>query len=74
MTQNIKCIIYYEKKLTEEDIAQKEKQIEDLKKSISRRENLLSNPSYVSKAPANIVEMDRQKLIEEKAKLEELTK
>ena len=74
MTQNIKCIIYYEKKLTEEDIAQKEKQIEDLKKSISRRENLLSNPSYVSKAPANIVEIDRQKLSEEKAKLEELIK
>ena len=30
---------------------------------------LLSNENYVNKAPANIVEMDRKKLAEEKEKL-----
>ena len=42
--------------------------------SISRREKLLSNENYVNKAPQNIVELDRQKLEEEKKKLEELMK
>ena len=39
-----------------------------------RREKLLSNENYVNKAPKNIVDMDRQKLEEEKAKLSELKK
>ena len=51
-----------------------EAQIEGLKASILRREKLLSNPNYVNKAPKNIVDMDRQKLEEEKKKLKELTK
>ena len=46
--------------------------ISSLKASIERREKLLSNENYVNKAPANIVEMDRQKLEEEKNKLKEL--
>ena len=46
--------------------------INSLKASIERREKLLSNENYVNKAPANIVEMDRQKLEEEKNKLKEL--
>ena len=40
----------------------------------SHYSELLSNENYVNKAPAKIVEMDRQKLVEEKKKLEELTK
>ena len=64
----------FEKIETEADIAQKEAQIEQLKSSIARREKLLSNENYVNKAPANIVEMDRQKLEEEKHKLADLTK
>ena len=71
---NIEASIYYEKEETEEDKKLLEKQIEDLKNSIARREKLLSNENYVSKAPKNIVEMDRQKLEEEKKKLEELLK
>ena len=45
-----------------------------LTESINRREKLLANENYVNKAPAKIVELDRQKLIEEKKKLEELLK
>ena len=48
------------------------KQIEVLRASIARREKLLSNENYVKKAPQNIVDMDRQKLAEEKKKLAEL--
>ena len=66
--------IFYEKEETDEDKLAKEKLIADLKTSIERREKLLSNENYVNKAPANIVEMDRQKLEEEKAKLAELLK
>ena len=73
-TNNIKATIYYEKEETDEDKLLKEKQINDLKASIERREKLLSNENYVKKAPANIVEMDRKKLAEEKEKLEMLLK
>ena len=73
-SNNIKATIYFEKEETSEDIENKQKQIDDLKASIARREKLLSNENYVSKAPTNIVEMDRVKLQEEKNKLEELLK
>ena len=73
-SNRIKAQIFFEKIETEADIAQKEAQIEQLKSSIARREKLLSNENYVNKAPANIVEMDRQKLEEEKHKLADLTK
>ncbi len=73
-SNRIKAQIFFEKIETEADIAQKEAQIEQLKSSIARREKLLSNENYVNKAPANIVEMDRQKLEEEKQKLADLTK
>ena len=67
-----KATIYYEKQESEEDKALKEKAIADLQASIARREKLLSNENYVNKAPANIVQMDREKLEEEKNKLAEL--
>jgi valyl-tRNA synthetase len=73
-TANYKATIFYEKEESEEDKALKEKQINDLKASIERREKLLSNENYVNKAPANIVEQDKIKLAEEKKKLEELLK
>ena len=73
-SNRIKAKIFFEKIETEADIAQKKAQIEQLKSSIARREKLLSNENYVNKAPANIVEMDRQKLEEEKHKLADLTK
>ena len=73
-SNRVKATIYFERIETEADKALKEQQIKDLKNSIARREKLLSNENYVNKAPANIVEQDRQKLAEEKKKLEELTK
>jgi len=74
MSKNIKADIFFEKVESEEDKALKEAQIKTLQDSIARREKLLANENYVNKAPANIVELDRQKLAEEKKKLEELLK
>ena len=73
-SNRIKAKIFFEKIETEADKALKESQIKLLEASIERREKLLSNENYVKKAPANIVEMDRQKLLEEKQKLQELLK
>ena len=74
VSRNIKASIYFEHVNTQEEIEAKNKQIEILKGSIKRRENLLANENYVNKAPANIVLLDRQKLQEEKDKLAELLK
>ena len=73
-SNKIKATIFFDKVETEADKKIKEAQIKLLETSIERREKLLSNENYVKKAPANIVELDRQKLAEEKAKLEELRK
>ena len=70
----VKAQIFFEKIETEADKIAKEAQIKLLSESIKRRENLLSNENYVNKAPAKIVNMDREKLEEEKKKLEELLK
>ena len=45
------------------------KEKERLMSSIERREKLLSNENYVSKAPQNIVSQERKTLEEEKANL-----
>ena len=68
----VKATIFFERLETEADKALKEMQIKALKSSIERREKLLSNENYVKKAPEKIVELDRQKLAEEKKKLAEL--
>ena len=73
-SNRVKATIYFEKEETEEDKKAKEAQIKALTDSIARREKLLSNENYVNKAPKNIVDMDKQKLEEEKKKLEELLK
>ena len=70
----ISATIYFEKQETEEEKQLKESQIKSLQESIARREKLLSNENYVNKAPKNIVDMDKQKLEEEKKKLEFLLK
>ncbi len=66
--------LYYEKQETENDRILKEKQIESLKNSISRREKLLSNEGYLTKAPKELVENEKIKLKEEKELLEKLTR
>ncbi len=73
-SNRVKATIFFEKIESETEKLAKNAQIELLKSSIERREKLLANENYVNKAPANIVELDRQKLAEEKKKLEELLK
>ena len=71
-SKHVRAQIFFEKAMSEADKLFLMKQIEVLKSSIARREKLLSNENYVKKAPQNIVDMDRQKLAEEKKKLAEL--
>ena len=73
-SNRVKATIFFEKIESETEKMAKNAQIELLKASIKRREGLLANENYVNKAPFNIVELDRQKLAEEKKKLEELLK
>ena len=73
-SNKVKATIFFEKIETSADVALKNAQIKMLTDSISRREKLLANENYVNKAPAKIVELDREKLEEEKRKLEELLK
>ena len=69
-----KATIYFEKIVTEEEIALKNKQIENLKNSIVRREKLLSNENYVNKAPKELVEKEKETLQKEKEELQLLLK
>ena len=73
-SSRVKATIFFEKIETEAEKTAKDLQIKMLQESIKRREKLLANENYINKAPANIVEMDRKKLEEEKHKLEELKK
>ena len=73
-SSKIKATIFFEKVETEAEKIAKDAQIKMLTDSINRREKLLANENYVNKAPSKIVELDRQKLEEEKKKLEELLK
>ncbi len=61
--------IYYDGSLSEEEIDSLIKQKEELIKSIERRNKLLSNTGYVSKAPQNIVEKERNDLEKEQMQL-----
>lgn len=64
--------IYYEKQITEEDVKNKEKQINLLKASIERRKKLLNNDGYLAKAPAHLIEEERNKLLKEEEELSNL--
>ena len=64
--------IFYQHVVTEEEAKLKEKQIDSLKNSIARREKLLSNQNYVSKAPLELVNQEKEKLEEEKKMLSTL--
>lgn len=57
-----------------EDTHVKAIEIKELQLSIKRREALLNNLNYINKAPAEIVEVDRQKLKEERERLALLIK
>ena len=62
--------IFFEKNITEEDLENLRKEQEKLISSIKRRENLLSNENYVSRAPETIVNKEREDLAKEKLQLE----
>ena len=62
-------ILYDNSKNLEEEKENLQKEKENLLNSISRREKLLSNVNYVSKAPANIVEVEKNNLQKEKDQL-----
>ena len=68
-SNRVKATIFFEHIETVAEQESKKLLIEGLKASIARREKLLSNENYVNKAPQNIVELDKKKLEEEKAKL-----
>lgn len=57
-----------------EEKARREKEIERVKFEISRSEGMLLNPKFVEKAPAALVEQERQKLEKNKQLLQELQK
>ena len=71
-SKRVKAQIFFEKAMSEADKLLEMKQIEVLRASIASIEKLLRNENYVKKAPQTIVDMDRQKLAEEKKKLAEL--
>ena len=71
-SKNYEAIIYYEKVVSKEEEALKEKQIAELKNSIKKREGLLNNQNFVSKAPKDLVEKEQEKLQNEKEELAKL--
>jgi valyl-tRNA synthetase len=67
--------VYYNKKEKDANYyIEIEKEIKRLEQSILKRESLLNNDNYISKAPINVVEKEKEDLIKEKDKLELLKK
>lgn len=71
--KNFSITVTYEKDDSKESEAI-EKRIKELEASIARREKLLSNEAYCSKAPATLVEAEKSKLTLEKEELLKLSK
>ena len=61
--------IYYDGSLSEEEIENIKKEITRLENSIARREKLLSNENYTSKAPKEIVDNEKNSLEQEKLEI-----
>ena len=64
--------IYFESLVTEEDKALLQKEIDLLKASIAKSKGLLANENFVSRAPSNLVEKEREELKQEEEKLHKL--
>ena len=71
-SNNISITYFFNEEIIDKSVIAEE--IEKLKISIERRKKLLLNDNYVKKAPSNVVEADRKKLLEEEEKLEYLIK
>lgn len=72
--KDYKYVICYDNTLSKEDLDQKMKEKDTLIASIERRQKLLSNENYVNKAPSAIVEKEREDLLKEQNKLDDLMK
>ncbi len=60
--------IYIDLNIDNEEVAQKlSKELETIEFEISRSEKMLNNPNFVAKAPANLVELEKEKLEKNKA-------
>ena len=70
--QEFDATIYFEKEITEEEKEFIKKEIETLKASIAKRKGLLANQNFVSKAPLQLVEQEKEKLALEEEKLKKL--
>ena len=70
--QEYDVTIYFESVITEEDRQLLAKEIESLKASIAKRKGLLANENFVSRAPSNLVEQEKEKLVQEEEKLKKL--
>ena len=69
--QNDTVSLYYDGSANKEEERLKlEENKASLEQSITRREKLLANENYVSKAPSHIVEQERTNLEKEKAELQ----
>ena len=65
--------LFIEDDISKEELeSKKAKDIAYLKAEIARSEGMLNNPNFVSKAPKEKVELERQKLAENKKKLMEI--
>ena len=68
-----KCaLIFNQNNHAKEELENNKKEYDSLIISIERREKLLSNNNYVSKAPKNIVETENEMLNKERARLQVL--
>lgn len=65
-------LCYEGKKLTLEDIESLKKEKLTLESSIERRKKLLSNEKYVANAPSAIVNLEKEKLLDEENKLKSI--
>ena len=65
--------LFIEDEISKEELeSKKAKDIAYLKAEIARSEGMLNNPNFVSKAPKEKVDLERQKLAENKRKLAEI--
>lgn len=71
--KNYSLTLYDEKEETKEDQEKKQKEMEALKKSIEKRENLLANENFCKKAPKKLIEEEQEKLRLERQKLQILS-
>src|SRR5574344_603579 len=69
---NYSYTIYYDNTITKEALEALKNEKETLKASILHRKTLLSNENYLKKAPAVVIEKEKQDLTKEEARLKEL--